>query len=288
MRRLLLLIVLLLPCSLVLAHGSTQEPKDAQRLRVLVYSNTADYRHEEIPAVNRWLVLQGDKHAMEVDVTEHWKDLQPESLAKYQVLVLNNANALAEVIPAAQREAVEAWYGAGGGIVGLHAALVRQQGWPWLSELGGCDFDSDSEYVKAKVLVDPEAKDHPAVKGQPDEFWYEADWTNHTRSVTGLPGFQVLLRVDESTYEPVRDLFKELGGKPMGEDHPIAWTNTSGGGRFFYTQLGHDVRSLDTPFGRRHVMSAIRWAAASEAVENRAEENGADERGARAEGPIER
>ena len=84
------------------------------------------------------------------------------------------------------------------------------------------------------------------------------------RSVTGLPGFQVLLRVDESTYEPVRDFFKKLGGKAMGKDHPIAWINTSQGGRFFYTQLGHDVRSLDTLFGTRHVMNAIRWAAAAD------------------------
>jgi len=31
----------------------------------------------------------------------------------------------------------------------------------------------------------------------------------------------VLLRVDETTYEPVRDFFKTRGGKPMGADHPM-------------------------------------------------------------------
>ena len=64
-------------------------------------------------------------------------------------------------------------------------------------------------------------------------FMYTADWTNHTESVTGKPGFQVLLRVDESTYEPVREFFQDRGGKAMGKDHPIAWTNTLNG-RFFY------------------------------------------------------
>ena len=34
-------------------------------------------------------------------------------------------------------------------------------------------------------------------------FQYKADWTNHDRTVTGLKGFQVLLRVDESSYDPV-------------------------------------------------------------------------------------
>ena len=36
----------------------------------------------------------------------------------------------------------------------------------------------------------------------------------------------------------------------MGANHPIAWTNTLNDGRFLYTELGHDVDSLETPFGR--------------------------------------
>ena len=35
----------------------------------------------------------------------------------------------------------------------------------------------------------------------------------------------------------------------MGADHPIAWLHTQGGGRFFYTELGHDVRSMECPSG---------------------------------------
>ena len=244
-------------------HGEEKaQKKDAKApIKVLVYSNTAYYRHPEVPAMNRWLVLTGDKHGMEMDVTEHWRDLKPKVLAKYDVLLLNNANKLSEVIPEQQRKSVEAWYRSGKGIMGIHASLVKQQDWPWLVEIGGCDFDSDSDYLKAKVTVDSAAADHPAVQGFGKEFWYTADWTNHTESVTGKPGFQVLLRVDESTYEPVRPYFQERGGKAMGKDHPIAWTNTSQGGRFFYTEIGHDVRSLNTKFGIQHVMDGIKWAA---------------------------
>ena len=104
----------------------------------------------------------------------------------------------------------------------LHAALVHQTKWPWLNQLGGCDFNSDSEFLKAKVMIDPAAMNHPIVKGQSAEFFVEADWTNHDRCITDLPGFQVLMRVDEKTYEPVREYFKTRGGKPMGDDHPIA------------------------------------------------------------------
>ena len=265
MKSLLGILALFLFTGIVQSHESVAPASKGTGLKVLAYANTGYYRHPDIPALNRWLVLLGHENGFEVDVTEHWKDLQPEVLARYDVLVLNNANELDKVLPEAQRKAVETWFTTGKkGIVGLHAALVHQKNWPWLNALGGCDFNSDSDFARAKVIVEPAAKEHPAVKGQSAEFWIEADWTNHDRSVTGLPGFQVLLRVDESTYTPVRDYFQTRGGKPMGADHPIAWTNEpASGGRFFYTEFGHDLRSLSTPFARRHVLEGIKWAAAA-------------------------
>lgn len=246
--------------SAVWGHEDAGGP-DAHPIRVLAYSDTAYYRHPDIPSINRWLVLEGDRRGIQVDVSEHYRDLRPNVLAKYDVLLLNNANQLADVIPEPQRKSVQAWYQQGHAIVALHATLVKQQGWPWLMELGGCDFNSDSEFLKAKLVVDPAAANHPAVKGVGAEFWYSADWTNHTRSVTGLSGVQVLLRVDETTYEPVREYFKTRNGKAMGADHPVAWIREAENGRFFYTELGHDVRSLDTNFGKQHVFEGIKWAA---------------------------
>ncbi|MBO26928.1 MAG: hypothetical protein CMI33_10150 [Opitutales bacterium] len=228
--------------------------------KVLVFGGTGWYRHPETAAINGWLSRLSDELKMQVDVTESAKDIST-ILSRYQVLILNNSNQLTKILDQKQREIIEEWYNNGGGIVALHAALVRQTEWAWLSKLGGCDFDSDSEFMEAKVLVDPKAKNHPTVKGHGMKFPYKADWTNHTESVTGKPGFQVLLRVDESSYEPVRKFFQDRGGKPMGKDHPVAWVNTANDGRFFYTELGHDVRSLETPFGRQHLIEAIRWAA---------------------------
>ncbi|MGI9242168.1 MAG: ThuA domain-containing protein [Verrucomicrobiales bacterium] len=233
---------------------------------VLVFSGAGWYRHPETAAISGWLARLSDELGMQVDVTETPKDLT-NLLDRYDVLVLNNSNELTSLLDEKQMRKVEEWYKAGGGIVALHAALVRQTGWKWFSELAGCDFDSDSEFVEARVVVDPAAKEHPTVAGFGDSFKYIADWTNHDKSVTGLPGFQVLLRVDESSYDPVRDYFKKRGGKAMGKDHPIAWTNTLNGGKFFYTELGHDVRSLETPFGRQHILESIRWAAGKPAKE---------------------
>jgi type 1 glutamine amidotransferase len=233
-------------------------------LKVMLFSGTGWFRHPDIPIVNGWIVRLGAEHNMQIDVSETGNDISKEKLSYYDVLLFNNANVLDKVFNEEQRKAIEDWYKAGGAIVGLHALLVHQENWPWIMELGGCDFNSDSEFLKAKVVVDSEAMDHPAVKGMGKEFWYEADWTNHTKVVTGLPGLQVLLRVDESTYEPVREYFKTRGGEAMGKDHPIAWTRDWGGGRFFYTELGHDIRSLDTDFGRQHLIEGIKWVAKKE------------------------
>lgn len=227
---------------------------------VLVFSGTGWYRHPETASINGWLAQLSDELGMQVDVTETPKDLE-SILEHYDVLIMNNCNELTSLLTPEQMNAVQTWYENGGGIVALHAAIVHQTEWTWFTELAGCDFDSDSEYLEARVVVDPAATNHPAVKGHEKSFRYTADWTNHTESVTGKPGFQVLLRVDESTYEPVRELFIERGGKAMGDDHPIAWTNTLNDGRFFYTEFGHDVDSLETPFGRQHILEAIKWAA---------------------------
>ena len=246
------------------AHSHDEETKKPDRGAkrvgsVLVFAGTGWYRHPETAAVSGWLARLADDVGMQIDVTETPKDVKA-LLNRYDVLVLNNSNELTKLFDEQTRNQIRDWYRKGGGIVALHAALVHQTEWEWLTKLGGCDFNSDSEFVEAKVTVESSMKDHPTVRGFGPSFMYKADWTNHTQTVSDLPGFKVLLRVDESTFEPVRGYFKTRGGKPMGKDHPIAWLHENDGGRFFYTELGHDVRSLDTKFGRQHIVEAIKWA----------------------------
>ena len=174
-------------------------------------------------------------------------------------MIFNSTTDIGKSLDDKQRKQLKDWYHAGGGIMGLHAAAVHHNTWPWWAELVGCGFNSDSDFVKAKLIVDSKHKNHPIVKGYGPEFYYTADWTNHDRSVTGLSGVKVLLRIDESTYDPVRDAFKKRGGKPMGKDHPVCWIREFEDGRFFYTELGHEVKSLDTKFGHQHLIEGLRW-----------------------------
>jgi type 1 glutamine amidotransferase len=62
----------------------------------------------------------------------------------------------------------------------------------------------------------------------------------------------VLATLDESSYT----------GGTMGADHPIVWAHTTaGGGRAFYTGMGHTKESYSEPSFRQHLVLALRWAA---------------------------
>lgn len=228
---------------------------------MLIYSRTAWYRHPEVPRLNGWLVNVLTAAGWEAHVSGSPKDFRPKTLARYEAIILNSTTEIGKDLEDGQKQAILDWFRAGGGLVALHGAAVHHGTWDWYADLFACDFDSDSEYVEARLVVDPGAKDHPAMKGTFPEFRYTADWHTFTKSVTGVPGVQVLFRADESSFEVVRKYFRDRGSKPMGEDHPIAWVRDFEGGRLFYTSLGHDVRSLDTPFGRLHLLGGLEWAA---------------------------
>jgi type 1 glutamine amidotransferase len=196
-----------------------------------------------------------------LDETDDPEKLELDDLMRYQVLVLNSTTDFGKDLNEKQRRELKTWFGQGHGIVSVHAAAVHHRAWDWYADLVGCDFVADSVRTNARLIVDPAAANHPAVKPFAPEFWITEEWLCYDRAVTGQPGVQVLMRLDETTFEPVREKFQETNIQPMGKDHPAAWTRQVDGGRFFYTAIGHDVRALNSEFGRHHLLAALRWAA---------------------------
>ena len=66
----------------------------------------------------------------------------------------------------------------------------------------------------------------------------------------------MLARLDESSYAP-RELFRDLA---MG-DHPIVWSHCAGGGRVFYSALGHTAESYAAEAHAQLLEGALAWAA---------------------------
>ena len=252
-----LLSILLVSCFVFPAAG-------AKPIEVLVYSATAWYRHPEIPRINGFLARLGAQHEINISVTEDAEDLKATSLKQYDLVLFNNATNLGESVPEDIQGEFIKWFKEGGGIMMIHAGIVQNGTWPALIEIAGCDFDADSEYVEARFLVDPKAEGDPIVAGKKREFTYTADWLSFNRPVTGLPGVEVLLRLDEKSFDPVREHPLYRDKKPMGDDHPICWRRKVAKGRFFFTGLGHDIRSMDTDFARAHFVAGIKWTAGIE------------------------
>jgi type 1 glutamine amidotransferase len=61
--------------------------------------------------------------------------------------------------------------------------------------------------------------------------------------------------MDESTYQ----------GGNMGKDHPIAWLQSIGKGRMWYTALGHTEESFTEPLMVKHLLGGIHYAAGTAA-----------------------
>ena len=238
-------------------RGDTRKP-----LRdVLVFLKPAWYRHASLDSLAHWFQHFGWENGFNADTTDHPEIFNADDLTRYDVVVFISTTDVGNALNEEQRRALMDWYRKGHGIVALHAAAVHHHSWDWWAGLVGCDFTSDSVRSRARLAFAPEAAAHPAIRGQASELWFEEEWLSFDRSVSGDPGVTVLMRLDESTYEPVREKFQTAGVRPMGGDHPAAWCREFEGGRFFYSALGHDTRSLSTPFGRQHVLGGLLWAA---------------------------
>jgi type 1 glutamine amidotransferase len=152
-----------------------------------------------------------------------------------------------DVLDDDQQAAFETWIGAGGGYVGVHSAADTEYDWPFYGTLMGAYFLSHPDIQQASVDVEA---DHPTIVGLPSPWVRTDEWYNF--QTNPRPNVTVLATVDESTYT----------GGTMGADHPITWSHpTGGGGRAFYTAMGHTDESYCDPLFRRLLVGALRWVA---------------------------
>src|SRR3546814_14107437 len=102
---------------------------------MLVFTKTAGFRHDSIPAAVDTLRALGDGMGWEVEHGEDAAVFTRERLARYRVVVF--ARTTGDVLDAAQEAALRAFVDGDGGSVGLHDADESQYGWPWSEWLRG-------------------------------------------------------------------------------------------------------------------------------------------------------
>lgn len=231
------------PDSTVLVAAAAGQPQ------VLVFSRTAAFRHQSIPAGLAGLTQLAQQYAFGLTATEDHAQFNDAFLASFAAVVFLSTSG--DVLDDAEQAAFERYIAAGHGYVGVHAAADCEYDWPWYGGLVGAYFMGHSDVVTASLKLEPVV--HPSLMGLQWPWTRSDEWygfrPNPRNQVT------VLLSVDEASFDP--------GPGSMGADHPVAWYHPYQGGRAFYTAFGHTAESFSEPAFLSHLLGGLQWAAGS-------------------------
>src|SRR5258706_14556568 len=237
----------LLPFILLLTTLSCSEKQPA---RVLVFTKTAGFKHESIPAGVQAILQMAKQHHFLVDTPSDADQFNDDNLKRYRVVVFLNTTG--DVLNREQQNDFERFIQAGGGYVGIHAAADTEYEWPWYGKLAGAWFNGHPNGPNVReaefFTVD---KTHISSDSLP-ERWKRTDEFYNYKNIQ--PDLHVLVKIDEKTYE----------GGTNGDNHPISWYHDFDGGRAFYTGMGHTVESYTEPIFLRHVWGGMSYALGGE------------------------
>jgi uncharacterized protein len=228
---------------------SAEAPAQPSRGAILIYSGTAGYRHESIPAGIAAVSAIAKKLGLAVVTSEDPAVFSTPSLKRFRALVLLSCTTdpkrpASEWLVGDRRKALQQFVRRGGGVVAIHAAADSHYNWPWYGRLIGGRFAR-----------------HPS--GTPTGTVHVVDRAH--RGVAGLALNQ--RRADEwyyfDDYDPTSHLLVTLDPASIGEmdvnANPVSWTRTVDGGRVFYTAMGHTTESYSEPWFLRHVANGLDW-----------------------------
>jgi type 1 glutamine amidotransferase len=217
------------------------------RFRALLFTKTAAFRHDSIPAGITAVQDLAAANDFVVDHTEDSTQFNDANLAQYDVVIWLNTTG--DVLNPTEQGAFERYIQGGGGFAGVHSAADGEYEWAWYGGLVGAYFRSHPEIQPATIKVADRA--HPATQHLPARWTRTDEWYSYRTNPRGQ--VHVLAALDETSYDP--------GSNAMGFDHPIAWCQDYDGGRSFYTGGGHTAESYTEPEFRQHLLAGIETAA---------------------------
>jgi cytochrome c len=219
--------------------------KSQEGTRILVFSKTAGFRHESIPAGIDALRKIAAMDNITVDTTENAANFNEENLRRYKAVVFLNTTG--DVLNQEQQNDFERFIQAGGGYLGVHSATDTEYDWPWYGKLAGAYFTShpnNPNVRKAEFMtVD---HNHLSTDSLPDRFERTDEFYNFRDFNNDI---KVLVKIDEKSYE----------GGTNGDNHPMSWYHEFDGGRAFYTAMGHTNESYQEPLVIRHIRGGLKY-----------------------------
>lgn len=223
---------------------TTTTPPALQPVRVQMVTATAGFRHDSIPAARSAVAaLAARSGEFVVTATEHLMDINAAMLGSTDVLMF--ALTTGELaLDNVQKRAMIDFVNNGGGFIGVHSATDTLYDWPDYGRLVGAYFKEHPWTQRATVTVEDPA--HPTTAGLGGSFALIEEF--YTFRSNPRPSVHVLLTLDAAS----------VGAQG---DFPLAWTQSIGRGRSYYTALGHFPETWNDPRFQMQIVAAIRWAA---------------------------
>jgi type 1 glutamine amidotransferase len=182
-------------------------------------------------------------------------------LAEFDVVVWFQVSG--DVLGEAQRAALLEWAEAGGGFLGIHGT-GGDMSYAW--------SDHVDRLVRAQFVGHPmgpqfqqgevrlESPQHPVLRGLPAAWSREDEWYSFAESPRG-DGVDVLMTLDEGSYQPRMKIGFYEKDLSMGDDHPVVWAHCIGRGRAVYSALGHLPAAYTEPEHLDLLGNALLWLA---------------------------
>jgi len=227
------------------AAGAPGVASGGAGVSLLVFSRTAAYRHDSIPAGVQALIKLAADRGWQLAATEDASRFSDMGLAAYNAVIFLSTTG--DVLDDPQQAAFERFIRAGKGFIGIHSATDTEYDWAWYGALVGAYFREHPAVQAADVVVEDPL--NPASAGLPNPWRRSDEWYAFQRNPR--PDVHVLLSLDESSYA--------AGSANMNGDHPIAWCHEYDGGRAFYTALGHTSESFADPLFIAQLAGAVTW-----------------------------
>ena len=229
-------------------------PAQNTRFRVLAFWTTggevdhSDFARQAI----QFLADAAGRDHFEFRATTDWNEMNPDALAKTQVVIWLNGQPATE----AQRSAFENYMNHRGAWLGTHVSGYndRSTTWRWFVDfLGGAVFYANNwPALPATLHVDDPT--HAVVKGLPRSFVAPAnEWYVWKPSARENPAVRVLVTLDPSSY-PLGFKDRLLSG-----DCPVVWTNTKY--RMLYVNMGHGDKAMSSPELHTILENSLMWLA---------------------------
>lgn len=241
----------------------TATAADREPVKVLIITgdNVSAHKWKETTAFIKDLL---GKAGMKVDATETpGKDLTPDNLGKYDVLLLNyrdtkTGGADTQWSDANKQAFAEAIRGGKGLVVYHYSSAAFTGSGPFDREFeqivaGG--WRKQGNHGKRHVFsVTIRKPDHPITKGLPPEFQHSNDEL-----------YQNSVMFPESVVLATAYSDKSIDPKNTGKHEPVVWVAQFGKGRVCENVLGHDVEAMKSPGFQALLVRGVEWAAKGEA-----------------------